>query len=77
MSPLIRRLGVAAVAAILLLVSAGKLWATASGVAAAGALFGAGLVVLGIAVRDWIRPGGGDEDGLRVEVVTMTEVEDE
>ena len=56
MSPLVRRLGVAAIAAILLLAGGAKLWATESGTAAAAALFGAGLIVLGIAVRDWTTP---------------------
>lgn len=54
MSPLIRRLGVAAIAAILLMSGGIKLWTTQSGIVAAGALFGAGLVILGVAVRDWI-----------------------
>lgn len=56
MSPLVRRLGVAAIAAVLLIAGAVKLWATQSGVVAAGALLGAGLIVLGIAVRDWTTP---------------------
>lgn len=54
MTPLTRRLGVAAIAAVLLIAGAVKLWSTQSGPVAAGALLGSGLVVLGIAVRDWI-----------------------
>lgn len=54
MSPMIRRLGVAAIAALLLIAGGVKLWSTQSGVVAGGALFGAGLVILGVAVRDWI-----------------------
>lgn len=62
MSPLVRRLGVAAIAAVLLIAGGAKLWATESGTAAAAALFGAGLIVLGIAVRDWTTPIRKDGD---------------
>lgn len=54
MSPLVRRLGVSTIAALLLITGGLKLWSSAAGVGAAGALFGAGLLVLGIGVREWI-----------------------
>ena len=56
MSPLVRRLGVTAIAAVLLIAGGVKLWTTAAGPAAAGAMLGAGLITLGIAVRDWSTP---------------------
>lgn len=65
MSPLIRRLGVAAIAGVLLITGAVKLWSTQSGPVAAGALLGAGLIVLGIAVRDWIRPDDDEQRGMQ------------
>lgn len=49
-----RTLGLPAAAAVLLIAGALKLWATAAGDVAAAALFGCGLLVLGVAARDWI-----------------------
>lgn len=63
MSPLVRRLGVSSIAALLLIAGAYRLWSTESGTVAAGALLGAGLIVLGISVREWVRREG-DEHGL-------------
>ena len=49
-----RILGLPVTASLLLFAGAVRLWQAGGGPAAGGALFGAGLLMLGIAVRDWI-----------------------
>lgn len=50
----VRLLGLPLVSSLLLIAGAVKLMQAGGGTAAAGALFGCGLLLLGIGVRDWI-----------------------
>ena len=49
-----RGVGLPLVASLLLIGGAAKLWQANTGATVAGALFGCGLLLLGVAVRDWI-----------------------
>ena len=60
-----RAAGVPLAAAALLIAGAVKLWQAQAGPAAGGALFGCGLLLLGVAIRDWIEHHTHDEEDRR------------
>lgn len=60
-----RSAGLPAVASLLLIAGAVKLWQAQTGPVAGGALFGCGLLLLGVAIRDWIEHHAHDPEDRR------------